>query len=78
MRLANLGGRATLVVPEGNDRGVDIAKVSGGQFGPEVQGLYEEWDAVLDFVTDLDLSTVATAKLDEGELRASWCRLRRS
>jgi 2,4-didehydro-3-deoxy-L-rhamnonate hydrolase len=70
MRLANLGGRATLVVPGGDDRGVDIAEVSGGRFGPEVQALYEEWDAFRAFVADLDLRTVATASLDQGELRA--------
>jgi 2,4-diketo-3-deoxy-L-fuconate hydrolase len=70
MRLANLGGRATLVVPGGDDRGVDIAEVSRGRFGPEVQALYEEWDAFRAFVADLDLRTVATASLDQGELRA--------
>jgi 2-keto-4-pentenoate hydratase/2-oxohepta-3-ene-1,7-dioic acid hydratase in catechol pathway len=70
MRLANLGGRATLVVPGGDDRGVDIAEVSGGKFGPDVQGLYEQWDAVQAFVAALDLRTGATVKLDEGELRA--------
>jgi 2-keto-4-pentenoate hydratase/2-oxohepta-3-ene-1,7-dioic acid hydratase in catechol pathway len=70
MRLANLDGRATLVVPGDRDRGVDIAKASGGRFGPEVQGLYEEWDAVRAFVADLGLSTTATVQLGEGDLRA--------
>ena len=70
MRLANLGGRATLVVPGGDDRGADIAEVSGGKFGPDVQGLYEEWDALRAFVADLDRSTAATVPLDEGELHA--------
>ena len=70
MRLANLGGRATLVVPGGDDRGVDIAKASGGKFGPDVQDLYEEWDAFRAFVADLDLTTVATAEFDERDLRA--------
>jgi 2-keto-4-pentenoate hydratase/2-oxohepta-3-ene-1,7-dioic acid hydratase in catechol pathway len=70
MRLANLGGRATLVVPGHDDRGVDIAKVSDGRFGPEMQGLYEEWDAFRDFATELDLSTAATVTLERGELRA--------
>jgi 2-keto-4-pentenoate hydratase/2-oxohepta-3-ene-1,7-dioic acid hydratase in catechol pathway len=70
MRLANLDGRATLVVPGDRDRGVDIAKASGGRFGPEVQGLYEEWDAVRAFVADLGQSTTATAQLGEGDLRA--------
>ncbi len=70
MRLANLGGRATLVMPGSDDRGADIAKASGGRFGPGMQLIYEEWDALRAFVADLDLSTVATTTLDEGELRA--------
>jgi 2,4-diketo-3-deoxy-L-fuconate hydrolase len=70
MRIANLGGRATLVVPGGDDRGVDIAAVSGGHLGPDVQGLYEEWDALRDFADELDLTTVATVALDRAELRA--------
>ena len=52
MRLANLGGRATLVVPSDDDRGVDIAEISGSKFGPEVKDLYDEWDAFGDFAAD--------------------------
>jgi 2,4-diketo-3-deoxy-L-fuconate hydrolase len=70
MRVADLGGRAILVVPGADDRGVDIAEASGGKFGPDVQGLYGEWDALRAFVADLDLSTVATAAFDAGDLRA--------
>jgi 2-keto-4-pentenoate hydratase/2-oxohepta-3-ene-1,7-dioic acid hydratase in catechol pathway len=70
MRIANLAGRATLVVPGDDDRGVDIAAVSGGKFGPDVQSIYDEWDAFGAFVADLDLSQVTTGQLDERELRA--------
>jgi 2-keto-4-pentenoate hydratase/2-oxohepta-3-ene-1,7-dioic acid hydratase in catechol pathway len=69
MRLANLGGRAMVVVPGGDDRGVDIAEVSGGKFGPDVQGLYEGWDALRAFVSDFDLSTMTPAQFDPAELR---------
>ena len=69
MRIANLGGRATLVVPGDDNRGVDIAKMSGGRYGPDVQSLYEEWDAVRAVVADLDLSAATSVKLDEDELR---------
>jgi 2-keto-4-pentenoate hydratase/2-oxohepta-3-ene-1,7-dioic acid hydratase in catechol pathway len=69
MRLANLDGRALVVVPGADDRGVDIAEVSGGKFGPDVQGLYEEWDALRAFVSDFDLSTMAPAPFDPTELR---------
>jgi len=70
MRLANLRGRATLVMPGDDDRGVDIEEASGGQFRPDVQGLYEEWDAFRSFLAELDLSTLATTALDEGDLQA--------
>ncbi|MEY2425669.1 MAG: 2,4-didehydro-3-deoxy-L-rhamnonate hydrolase [Actinomycetota bacterium] len=70
MRLANLGGRATLMMPGDDDRGVDIAAASSGKFGPDVQGLYDEWDAVRAFASDLDLSTAATVEIDAAELRA--------
>jgi 2-keto-4-pentenoate hydratase/2-oxohepta-3-ene-1,7-dioic acid hydratase in catechol pathway len=70
MRLANLGGRATLIAPGGDDRGVDIAEASGGKFGPDVQGLYDEWDAFRAFVADLDSSTMATATFDQVNLCA--------
>jgi 2-keto-4-pentenoate hydratase/2-oxohepta-3-ene-1,7-dioic acid hydratase in catechol pathway len=70
MRLANLGGRATLVVPGADDRGVDVAEASGGKFGPDVQGLYDDWDAFRAFVADVDLTTVAHAPFDPAELNA--------
>ena len=70
MRLANLGGRATLVVPGSDGWGVDLAAVPGGTFGPDVQSLYEEWDAVRDFVAALDLRTATTVALDQWQLRA--------
>ncbi|MEY2437395.1 MAG: 2,4-didehydro-3-deoxy-L-rhamnonate hydrolase [Acidimicrobiaceae bacterium] len=70
MRLANLGGRATLVVPGSDDRGVDVAEASGGKFGPDVQGLYDDWDAFRAFVADVDLTTVAHAPFDPAELNA--------
>lgn len=41
MRIANVGGRAKLVVA--GDRAVDIASVSDGRFGPDLAGLYEQW-----------------------------------
>jgi 2-keto-4-pentenoate hydratase/2-oxohepta-3-ene-1,7-dioic acid hydratase in catechol pathway len=70
MRLANLGGRATLVVPGADDRGVDVDEASGGKFGPDVQGLYDDWDAFRAFVADVDLTTVAHAPFDPAELDA--------
>ena len=70
MRLASLGGRATLVMPGENAGGVDVPEMSGNKFGPGVHDLYDEWDAFRAFVADLDLTTVAAVPLDERELGA--------
>jgi 2,4-didehydro-3-deoxy-L-rhamnonate hydrolase len=51
MRLANLDGRATLLVAD--DRGIDVARASGGRFGPDVQALYDEWEAFRAFAAGL-------------------------
>ena len=50
MRLANLGGRAVLVVAGGDgegadDRAVDVERASGGRFGPDPQALFDDWAA---------------------------------
>ena len=70
MRLANLGGRATLIVPDADDRGVDLAEVSGGKFGPDVQSIYENWGGLRDFVADIDLTTTATVVIEQLRLMA--------
>jgi 2,4-diketo-3-deoxy-L-fuconate hydrolase len=70
MRLANLGGRATLVVPGGDDLGVDVAEATSGKFGPDVSGLYEEWDAFRGFASELELTALATVQLEEDQLAA--------
>jgi len=50
VRLANLGGRAVLVVAGGDgegadDRAVDVERASGGRFGPDPQALFDDWAA---------------------------------
>jgi 2-keto-4-pentenoate hydratase/2-oxohepta-3-ene-1,7-dioic acid hydratase in catechol pathway len=47
VRIANVDGRAQAVV-EG-DRAVDIATASDGRFGPDMQSLYDTWDAFTEF-----------------------------
>jgi 2-keto-4-pentenoate hydratase/2-oxohepta-3-ene-1,7-dioic acid hydratase in catechol pathway len=42
MRIANVNGRAQLVVEGG---GLDVHSASAGRFGPSLPALYEEWDA---------------------------------
>ncbi len=51
MKLANLGGRATVMTVAG---GIDIETASKGQFGPDVQSLYDEWEAFRAFAAGLD------------------------
>jgi 2-keto-4-pentenoate hydratase/2-oxohepta-3-ene-1,7-dioic acid hydratase in catechol pathway len=41
MRVANLAGRAVLLVADG---ALDVHKASGGLFGPDPQELYARWD----------------------------------
>jgi 2-keto-4-pentenoate hydratase/2-oxohepta-3-ene-1,7-dioic acid hydratase in catechol pathway len=43
MRLANLGGRATLLVSD--TEGVDVATASNGAFGPNLATVYDAWPA---------------------------------
>jgi len=57
MKLANLAGRAALVV--GDDLAIDLATASDGRFGPDVQPLYERWDELCSFASELDPSQAA-------------------
>lgn len=47
MRLANLDGRAALVLGEyGSERALDVATASNGRFGPGLPSVYQQWEAV--------------------------------
>ena len=63
MKLANLDGRAALVL---GDEIADIATASHGRFGPDPMGLYDEWDAFRDFAATV---TAGTGPLIEADLR---------
>ncbi|MFC4911804.1 fumarylacetoacetate hydrolase family protein [Actinomadura gamaensis] len=52
MRVANLDGRAALIV---RGRAVDVADASGGRYGPDPQALYDDWDAFTAWARDADL-----------------------
>lgn len=47
MRIANVGGRAKVVLD--GERAVDIATASDGRFGPEPLSVYEHWAAFREF-----------------------------
>ena len=63
MRIANIDGRAAIVLPDGI---ADIATVSDGRFGPDPMSVYSAWD---DFVAFAPTVTTRTAPLDEAALR---------
>jgi 2-keto-4-pentenoate hydratase/2-oxohepta-3-ene-1,7-dioic acid hydratase in catechol pathway len=42
MKLANVHGRATLMVSE--TEGIDVAKASGGTFGPDLGAVFDTWE----------------------------------
>ena len=64
MKLANVAGRAALVVEGGV---LDVASTSGGRFGPDPAALYDEWDA---FRAWADTATGDVQPLDETQLGA--------
>ncbi|HVN50931.1 MAG TPA: fumarylacetoacetate hydrolase family protein [Acidimicrobiales bacterium] len=64
MKLANLDGRAALVVDGG---ALDVAISSRGRFGPDPAALYDGWDA---FRAWADTATGDPQPLDESVLRA--------
>ena len=53
MRIANVGGRAKLIVAD--NLAVDVATASEGRFGPELPRLYAEWADFRSWAEDLDL-----------------------
>lgn len=53
MRIANVDGRAVLVV--GPSTVADLAGISDGRFGPDVQPLYGKWGELREFVATLDV-----------------------
>lgn len=63
MKLANIDGRAALVLDDGI---ADVATASDGRFGPDPMAVYERWDEVRDFASTV---TAPTGPLDEAALR---------
>ncbi|HXY43432.1 MAG TPA: fumarylacetoacetate hydrolase family protein [Acidimicrobiales bacterium] len=63
MKIANVKGRAALVV---GDEVADVAEVSGGLFGPDPMGIYDEWEGFVRFASEV---TAGTQALVEADLR---------
>ncbi len=58
MKLATQNDRAVIVL---DDEVVDIAAASNGRFGPDVMGLYDDWDEFVEFAGG---ATAPTGALD--------------
>lgn len=63
MRLANVGGRAAVLM---KGRGIDVERASGGRFGPDAQRLYDDWAAFRSWADELDAGSAMP--FDEGAL----------
>lgn len=63
MKLANHAGRAVLVLEDGI---ADVAKASDGRFGPALGGVYDDWDAFVDFAATVTTTTGALVEADLG------------
>ena len=62
MKLANHGGRATIVIGESIS---DVFDASGGRFGPDPMSVYADWPAFAEWSSGI---TAATGLLREAEL----------
>lgn len=56
MRIANVGGRLTLLGAEG---GIDVERASDGRFGPDPQAVYADWPAFRDWAAGVSLRDAA-------------------
>jgi 2-keto-4-pentenoate hydratase/2-oxohepta-3-ene-1,7-dioic acid hydratase in catechol pathway len=66
MKIANVNGRAALVL---DDRVADVEQISGGRFGPDPMGLFDDWAAFVAFAGDVTGNTDRTGPLVEADLR---------
>ena len=68
MRLLNNAGRLALEVPGG---AIDVALASRGQFGPDVQAVYQRWDEFRELVAS-EAADAEVKGLDESRLGPRW------
>jgi 2-keto-4-pentenoate hydratase/2-oxohepta-3-ene-1,7-dioic acid hydratase in catechol pathway len=67
MRLANLDGRATIVIDDA--MGIDVATASGGRFGPDLPAIYADWPAFAAAAGNVVAAAAADATpIDTGRL----------
>ncbi|MBB4682608.1 fumarylacetoacetate hydrolase family protein [Amycolatopsis jiangsuensis] len=69
MRIANLDGRATLIVGErGTEKAIDLATASDGRFGPDLPSVYPAWDDVTRWAATFDPAGFEAAEVDRARL----------
>lgn len=68
MKVANVDGRATLLVDE--LVGVDVHATSGGRYGPDLESLYTDWSSFSEWATSVDLSSARRIAIERSELGA--------
>lgn len=67
MRVANLDGRATVIV---DGRATDVHSASDGAFGPSPRALYDDWHSFRTWVSSIDLASMGSEPYDEARLGA--------
>jgi 2,4-diketo-3-deoxy-L-fuconate hydrolase len=63
MKLANHGGRAVLVF---DDAIADVAAASGGRFGPDLMGVYDDWPAFVEWARTVASGDAPLVEADLG------------
>ena len=61
MKLANIGGRAALIL---GDEIADIAEATGGEFGPDLMRVYDDWGRFADAAPSITAGTAALVGAD--------------
>lgn len=71
MRIANIAGRAALIVGEsGAERAIDVATASDDRFGPDPAALYNAWNEFRAWAAGLDVAQQPAAPVQRETLEA--------
>ena len=71
MRIANIAGRAALIVgAAGAERAIDVATASNDRFGPDPASLYNSWNEFRAWASKLDAAQQSAAPVERTTLEA--------
>ncbi len=72
MRLANLAGRASIIVDGGGkeSRAIDVHRSSDSVFGPSMREIYDDWSAFREWAISTDLAALDCTPFDDADLGA--------